>query len=193
MEMQQRIDRLEKERWLYLILAILGALAGLSGAWLGASGRAKGQLTAQSLTLRPTKGHAITVYDAKGKVRATLGVDDGGQLALAFFDERNKKARQSLGLSSNGNPQIQLFNEDGNPRGELKINDLGVPRLEFSDAAGVKRQTMGIEEALGISIIELFGPDGKGRAVLKEDLKGASLTLYDATGKQTFIAPQGAK
>jgi hypothetical protein len=154
MELQERLEKLEKERWLYLSLGSLAVMSGLLGAVLGAglmgggggggsSGGAGETLHGQSLVLRGS-GEAIVVQDAEGKNRIAVGLNDKG-LPTMHFDDQNNKARQIIGLSSSANPQMQLFREDGTLGAELNINESGLPKLTFMDKLQTPRQTIGME------------------------------------------------
>ena len=100
MEMPQRLDKLEKERWLYLGVAGLGGIAGLLVVLVGVM---KGGSVG---------GNVVTVRDAKNNVRIEMGLDKTGLPQIVFRDQKNK-VRQSIGMTAEGDPNIQLRNSDG--------------------------------------------------------------------------------
>ncbi|HEY5314992.1 MAG TPA: hypothetical protein VIK18_20840 [Pirellulales bacterium] len=147
MEMQQRLEKLEKERWVYLGLGFLAVIAGLLGAllgsgFLGGGGNDGEILQAKSLVLRGA-GDAIIVQDDNGKRRIALGLKDG-------------------------RPEIVLLDKDGKRTAEFNINEEDQPKLAFIDALGTRRQRTGLVTG-GEPTVEFFGFDSKRQATLNGD------------------------
>jgi hypothetical protein len=179
MEMQERLEKLEKERWVYLGLGSLAVIAGLLGAVLGAGllgGGGGDTLRAQTLVLR-SSGEAIIVQDASGKQRIAVGLNDKGLPAVHFFDTENKR-RQVIGLSASANPQVLLLDKEGKPSAEFHLNEEGMPRLSFMDALQTKRQQMGLDTG-GEATIEFYGLNNDQQA----KITGDKLQFFDRNGK----------
>jgi hypothetical protein len=167
MEMQQRLEKLEKERWVYLGLGFLAVIAGLLGTLLGSGllgggsgseGNEEGVLQAKSLVLR-SSGDAIIVHDTNGKRRISIGLKDG-------------------------QPEIVLLDKDGKRNAEFHNNEEGLPKLAFIDPLGTRRQRTGLVTG-GEPTVEFFGLNNETQA----SLSGDALKFFDRTGKQTFIVP----
>jgi len=178
MEMQDRIEKLEKERWVYLGLGSLAVVAGLLGAVLGAGlvGGGGETLRAQTLVLR-SSGEAIVVQDASGKPRIAMGMNDKGLPAMQFFDNENKR-RQVIGLSASANPQVLLLDKEGKISAEFNLSEEGMPKLSFVDALQTKRQQIGLETG-GEPTIEFYGLNNDQQA----KITGNKLQFFDHTGK----------
>lgn len=168
MEMQQRLEKLEKERWVYLGLGFLAVIAGLLGALLGSGlvgggGTDEGEtLQAKSLVLR-SSGDAIVVHDVNGKRRIAIGLKDG-------------------------QPEVVLLNKDGKRTAEFNINEEDLPKLSFIDALGTRRQRTGLVTG-GEPTVEFFGLNNETQSTLNGD----ALKFFDRTGKQSFIVPIPAR
>ncbi|HEX3658072.1 MAG TPA: hypothetical protein VHV55_19955 [Pirellulales bacterium] len=164
MEMQQRLEKLEKERWVYLGLGFLAVIAGLLGALLGSGlvgggGGEEGEvLQAKSLVLRGS-ADAIVVHDANGKRRIAIGLKDG-------------------------QPEIVLLNKEGKRTAEFNINEEDLPKLAFIDPLGTRRQRTGLVTG-GEPTVEFFGLNNETQATLNGD----ALKFFDRAGRQTFIVP----
>jgi hypothetical protein len=168
MEMQQRLEKLEKERWVYLGLGFLAVIAGLLGALLGSGlvgggGGAEGEvLQAKSLLLRGS-ADAVIVQDDNGKRRITLGLKDG-------------------------RPEIVLLDKDGKRRAEFNINAEDLPKLAFIDELGTKRQRTGLVTG-GEPTVEFvsFGNE------VQATLNGDALKFFDRAGKLKSEVPSLAR
>ena len=179
MEMQQRIDKLEKERWLYLGVAALGGVAGLLGALVGVFKGGGGGATSG----------IVAVRDAKNLVRIQMGVDAEGAPRLNFIDPQ-KRIRQSIGLAADGTPQIRLFGETNskNPVAALMCTADDLPKLELYDPQGLARGQMSVNPG-GDATLKVIGPDGKVRVVIEDTPNGGSVVVNDRQGKKVFGHP----
>jgi hypothetical protein len=144
-ELQQRIERLEKERWIYLGLGALAVLAGLLGALLGSgiTGKGGGGLKGQNLELRAVAGEeSFVLKDTSGKVAYSVGVGKDGLPHMHFYDQKGKP-RQSLGFSSGAEPEIRLADEKGELLVHLVAKDTTSAQLSFRDGQAV-RESIGL-------------------------------------------------
>lgn len=148
MEMQQRLEKLEKERWMYLGLGLLAVLAGLLGALLGAGlfggGGGGDRLMARTLLVHDDNGKArisigmkdgrpeIVLLDKEGKRKAEFNIDEEDLPRLAFVDNFGTR-RQRLGLETGGDPKIEIFDLNNRP-----LSTLDGDSLRFFNAAGIQ-------------------------------------------------------
>jgi hypothetical protein len=193
MEMQQRLEKLEKERWAYLGLASVAVIAGLLGALMGAGifGSGGDTLRASKLYLRGS-GESLVLMEPGGKPRAALGLSDAGLPSLQFFDAKNKR-RQLIGLTANSNPQIQYFDEEGKLLAELHVNEQGVPMLAFLDSFSTRRETIGLEPG-GDPALEFFDRNQQSQMKLTgtyDSVSGASakMQIYGLKGQPVYTVP----
>lgn len=164
MELQQRVDKLEKERWAYLAMGTLAVVAGIIAVVLSSRGAAGGT-AAGSLEWKAGQGNAIVLQDKSGKPRL------------------------SIGLNEQLDPDIKLFREGGALAAELFINDAGFPRLRFLDSSQYTRASIGLEIG-GDPIIE-FG-DSRGTTISGDELPKALNDLrakVAAAAKPAAVAP----
>lgn len=184
MEMQQRLEKLEKERWVYLGMGFLAVIAGLLGAIVGAglTGGGGSVLRAQQIVLRGS-GEAIIVEDSDGKPRLSVRLNDKGLPAMEFYDAESKKPRQIIGLSANAKPQVVLLDEKGQRRAEFNINDEGLPKMAFLDDLSTRRQQVGLESG-GAPLVEFFDLNNNPQA----SLDGDALKFFRG-GRPVYTAP----
>jgi hypothetical protein len=209
MEMQQRLEKLEKERWTYLGLGSLAVVAGLLGALMGAGIMGPGGevIHARQIQLRGA-GESLILLEPGGKPRVALGLSDAGLPSLQFWDKEHKHPRQVVGLTPSGNPQVQFFDEEGHSLAELHINEDGLPMLDFFDNSQTRRESVGLEVGgdpilafynlskqeevkLGSHKMEFFDITGQ-HALLRVDTTGldkAKLELFNNKGQTIFTAP----
>jgi hypothetical protein len=143
-ELQQRIERLEKERWIYLGLGALAVLSGLLGALLGAgiTGKGGAGLRGQNLELRAVTGEeAFVMRDTTGKVAFSVGLGKDGLPHMHFFDHKGKP-RQSLGFSG-ADPEIRMADERGEMLVQLFAKDSTSAQLTFHDGQAL-RESIGL-------------------------------------------------
>jgi|GEM_PF-3962270 hypothetical protein len=160
MELQERIEKLEKERWIYLGLGALALLAAILGALLGAgiTSNAAAGLEGQTLVLRGAEGESLVVQDGARNPRFSVGLDEKGMPHLHFYDGQ-KKRRVSLGLLTAPDPELQLLDRSSNVVAHLVVNEAGQPRLTFSDSTKTKRENLSLD-AGGDPKIEFFDRRG---------------------------------
>jgi len=159
-ELQQRIERLEKERWIYLGLGALAVLAGLLGALLGAgiTGKGSAGLRGQNLELKAVAGEeAFAIKDAAGKVVFSVGLGKDGLPHLHFYD-RKGKPRQSLGFSAAADPEIRMADEKGEVLVQLFAKDSTSAQLTFHDGQAL-RESIGLIS--GNPKVEIYDFSGK--------------------------------
>lgn len=111
MELEARIARLERERWLYLALAILGALTGLIGVSLATI-----KASSKALSL-----NNVTITD--GSTRAVLGSDAKSGLGLQLYN--GSYLRGSFALDKLGNPQVTVYDATAKRRQVITVDMLG--------------------------------------------------------------------
>lgn len=189
MDVDRRVERLEKERWLYLGLAVLAVVVAVVATLMASKAAPKSSSAGGGATvLSVSQGEALVLQDAKGAKRAALGLDAKGLPWLKFFDTSNK-LRQHVGFGESGQPEMVLYNETEKERGKFRISDSGLPSLDFYDAGGARRETLGFD-LTGAPYLEIIGPDDKARVTLKEEPSGGSLMLRDARGAVIGQLPQ---
>lgn len=103
MDLQKRIEQLERERWLYLALAVLGALAGFA---------------AVGLAVMRSSGKEWVA--ANGTMRAVLGADKSGRVGLQLYN--GQYLRGTLSLDGNGNPQMVVYDAAAKARHQLTFD-----------------------------------------------------------------------
>ena len=126
MDVQKRIESLERERWLYLALGLFGALAGLAGAGMAVfkGGPSGSTISAQSFVVR----------DTAGKTRGTFGLNQAGEPFLTLYSATNTpQAEMSVGAT--GKARIMMFDTQGKPRHVLGFSNLD-PSYQQADANG---------------------------------------------------------
>jgi hypothetical protein len=193
MEMQQRLEKLEKERWAYLGLASLAVIAGLLGALLGAGifGSGGDTVRASKLILRGA-GESLVLMEPGGRPRAVLGLNDAGLPSMQFFDAKNKR-RQLIGLTAHSNPQIQYFDDEGKLIAELLVNEQGLPMLTFLDASATRREAVGLELG-GDPVLEFFDRNEQSQMKLTgtfDSISGASakMQIFGLKGQPVYTVP----
>lgn len=193
--MEERISRLERERWilrgiLALALACAGILivAGFSG---GADDKAgPGRFT------QIDAGH-IVLRDSDGQMRAWLGIAEGGP-RLIFFDGAGQQ-RLGVGMTRLGDPALAVYDPGENQRVVLGIVEEW-PGLVIRDAQGRKRVALYSHEDWGslyfydreearrtgigqfgeAAALNLCDDDGKDRVGMTADRRGSSLSFFDS-------------
>ncbi len=183
MDLQKRIEQLEKERWLYVMLGVFGALAGLAGAGvavLKGGGSAGGVVNASSISLN----------DAKGQLRARLAVDDKGFAALTFYDESTRRPLQLVGLNKAGEGQLLTYSREGTAQIELRVNNAGRPLLSLNDAQGKQRATLSLETDPNL---DLRTSDGKKAVSLHGAATGQISVTDTKTGAGQSLTTTGVK
>jgi len=114
MDLQKRIEQLERERWLYLILASLGAVAGLVGVTLA--------------IMKFTRSEFV-VTDSKNN-RAVLGTDPGSkELGLRLYN--GAFLRGSVAMAENGTPIFAIYDAAGKRRQVMYINKDNFPTISM--------------------------------------------------------------
>lgn len=176
MEMPQRVEKLERERWLYLGIAALGGVAGLLGALVGVmkgGGGAAG---------------SVAIRDAKNNVRIEMGVDKSGQAQIQLRDPQ-AKVRQVIAVAPDGQPVIRLLAPDGKTvQAAMMLNPDGLPRLETYDPKGTARGVLGVD-ANGDGMVQLVGPDGRPRVLLEDTAQGGAVVVNDSKGAKRGSLP----
>ncbi len=182
MDLQKRIEQLEKERWLYVMLGVFGALAGLAGAGvavLKSGGSSGGVINASQISLT----------DSKGLLRARLAVDSQGLAALSFYDEKLKPL-QLIGLSKTGEGQLLTYNGDGKPQIELRVTNTGKPRFGLYDMQGNARAMLALDNDPNF---ELRTSDGKKAVALHGAATGQISVTDTKTGAGQSLTTTGVK
>jgi hypothetical protein len=131
MTIEERLETLERglsaakrrNRYLLIGLVVLGI------AWAGTITTGCVQTQTGDKAIRTEK---IEVVDSQGRVRASLGVADGGP-ALAMYDEKGKP-RAGLVVTEKV-PGLFLYDENGKLRASLGVADDG-PGLLLRDLNG---------------------------------------------------------
>ncbi len=183
MDLQKRMERLEKHNRL---LKVFGLII-ISLALLGTQGA--------------PKKTSWDIYDRRGELRATFGLDKSGEPRLALFDkggnealvlhadrpslilkDKNGKERLSLGLERDWSPHLRYYNKNGREQGVFAVID-GYPRLTLNDENGELRAIF-ILGRTGNPQLNLHDENGNTRSSLFIDNRGTpGLVLYDKDRK----------
>jgi hypothetical protein len=139
-----------------------GAVEGLVKSIL--SGKASGQLEAQSFVLRDARGHG----------RAVLAMLDGGPALTLLSD--NGEVKAVVGLDEAG-PYLQFWGAAGKTSFIARM-DGDEADVSFYDGGQVQRATLGLDS--GGPTLQMRDAGGRCRAQLVVDADdGPSLTVYD--------------
>lgn len=151
------------------------------------------------------RAHRFEVVDARGRVRATLGMHPDGSPSLWLFDEEGEsrveidllggcpnltlrdesgEGRAALSLGAGGSPDLALYDDKGEARATLAIHPDGSPILGLYDQKGERRAQLAV---LPDGSPSLWLSDGKGElraglALLADGSQG--LHLYDQKGER---------
>lgn len=184
MELPERINKLEKERWLYLGIAALGAVTGLIGVIIAAT---KGGASAPATTA-PSGQSSYLIVDSASKRAVRMGTTAKLGTGVMIYDNYDTRAktvalRGFVGISADGDPVMQLYDDQGEKkRVELSMTN-GSPAVQLYDAAGVARQQLVFEGLDGV--LNVNGVDGKPRVKLTAKGNTGALSLIDAANKPT--------
>lgn len=174
-ELQQRIERLEKERWIYLGLGALAVLAGLLGALLGAGITGKGSqgLRGQNLELRAVAGEeAFAIKDTAGKVVFSVGLGKDGLPHLHFYDRKGER-RQSMGFLATTDPELRMADEKGKVLVQMFAKDSTSAQLTFHDGQAL-RESVGLIS--GNPKVEIYDFSGKKATSALPPIAGEAVT-----------------
>ncbi len=128
------------------------------------------------------RAERFALVDPEGKLRAALGLLDGGP-AMWLYDAA-WKPRAKLALARSGEPHLDLCDAAGQSRMTLQLID-GGPCLVFRDAAG--------QERVGLALLDdeprlrLGDAAGRGRVGLSLLDDTPCLTLGDAAGRERVV------
>ena len=87
-------------------------------------------------SLRMVSGSpGLDLYDAAGKLRASLAGNPNGSRVLALSDAAGNQ-RVCLGVNPDGSPALRLYDAAEKPRLGLGVHSDGNPLLALTDAAG---------------------------------------------------------
>lgn len=116
--------------------------------------------------LRPpvVSAERFVVRDDRGKVRAEMGANGGGEPVFRLNNPEGKE-RILMGLRPDGTIEMRLTDHDHEHRASLFLRSDGWPALVLS------------------------APDGRSFVRLDTDSTGGSLTLRDANGARRWPAP----
>jgi hypothetical protein len=73
------------------------------------------------------------LQDARGVVRAALGVNEQGEVLLALMDARGQ-ARADIGVTADGLPRVELMDSAGNTRALVNVDPGDTPSIALFDA-----------------------------------------------------------
>ena len=127
--------------------------------------------------LKVKDGPGLALYDANGKPRVILAVDEDGP-KLNLFDE-NEKTRAALGVGKDW-VQLKLYDENGKFRIALSVNKEG-PGLDLIHENGKCRASLSVLK--DGPALDLLDENGKPRASLDVDKNGPGLNLFDKNDK----------
>ncbi|HDZ22392.1 hypothetical protein LCGC14_0204410 [marine sediment metagenome] len=166
------------------ILAASFAGGGLSH-WLLSAGEARAQEAGHPKYVRATD---LYIVDKNTEtVRSVINVSDDGTMS---FTVRDKNGRSRFTLESNrasGHPELKLLDANGRTRAKLVTLSDGRPVMHLLGESGRSAVQLSVE---GAPRIALTDKSGAVRADLSLDAGGsASLTIYDAGGKELWKAP----
>jgi len=186
-ELAARVDGLERVARrhrlcalgaLVLVLATAQAPAVSAPVVVGDATGARTTLTAKGLTVR----------DAAGRVRTTLGLDADGYPSLDLSDASGR-LRESMYLLTD-RPVLRLFDTAGKRRAELFLaSDTQNGEFVITDAAQVTRLAVFVG-AKGLPEMGLYGADNTVRAYFSADDDGSYLVMKDAHGTTRAVAGQ---
>ncbi len=166
------------------ILAASFAGGGLSH-WLLSPGEAQAQEAGHPKYVRARDLYIID--ESTDTVRAVINVSDDGTMA---FNVRDKDGRSRFTLESNsasGHPELKLLDTDGRTRVKLVTLSDGRPVMHLLGQSGRSAVQLSVEATPRIALTD---KSGAVRADLSLDSGGsASLTIYDAGGKELWKAP----
>ena len=153
----RRVHRVEREnRRLHKIGA--ATLAMIAGVVL------MGQVEKQTVP-KAIEAESFVVRDAKGKLRAILGVWQDGEVRLLLPDQE-QRSRAILAVKPDGSPYLGLYDASGKRRIGMAVLQDGMLALGFAHADGKSRA--------GLSV----WPDGS-----------STMFLADADGRVLWRAP----
>ena len=186
----RRLDRVERENRLLKRAAVV-ALAVISAAVLmgqATESKPTTALEAERFVLKDSAGktravwgpsqaggYSLGFFDAAGRGRLVLGVDDAGP-NIGFMDA-NQTSRIILTITLKGYPALGLLDANGKTRAELAIDGEG-PNLSFF---GAEQKLLRAKLALSgrDPILAFMNSDGKPSM----GLMGSGLSLVDTNGQ----------
>jgi len=146
--LMDRVEALERRN---RRLALAGGVVLLALAGLLATGQARP-------AARTVDAERFVVKDARGRPRATLGVD-GDVAALSLYD-RDGRARAALQVAGDGTSRLGFFDRDGKSRIVLDAASDGVSTVGFYDRQGKAHAHLRVE-ADGTPALGLFDKEGQ--------------------------------
>ncbi|HEY4311554.1 MAG TPA: hypothetical protein VGN12_19060 [Pirellulales bacterium] len=190
MELQQRVERLERENR-RLKLVALGVLAaiGLGVLWQWGVGQPQPAYAQDKKRNVVISDDDIVIKDKAGKDRIRLGIDSNNR---AFLQLRGKEITPSFGISidEKGLGDLTFFGKDGNEQISIRTTQDGKPDIAFrTGTVNFYDSKIGLFtsniNALPGSAFQLTEGDGKTRASLTfDDKTGPSLRMYHSGGKR---------
>lgn len=166
------------------ILTASFAGGGLSH-WLLSAGEARAQEAGHPKYVRAKDLYIID--ESTETVRAVINVSDDGTMV---FNVRDKDGRSRFTLQSDrasGHPELKLLDADGRTRVKLVTLSDGRPVMHLLGQSGRSAVQLSVEDTPRIALTD---KSGAVRADLSLDAGGsASLTIYDAGGKELWKAP----
>lgn len=111
--------------------------------------------------------------DRDGVVRAALGVNDQGEVALALFDGRGE-ARADIGVTQDGLPRVELFGSHGHTRALMNVDENDTPSLALYDRAKARIVATLVEDCPMIALCD------------RDSRRQITLAVQDGAAQQVF-------
>jgi len=172
-DLEQRLERLERQNRLFTRAATVAALAVVAVVVMGQAAPRPSTVEAQKFVLKDKSGKiravlgegadneiGLLVYDGKQRPRAMIAMDDNDMPFVRLLDDTSKERvvldaisgvrvegngpRVVLGVQHGNEPALQLIDKDGWTRATLTLTNTNTaPILKFLDPRGDTRMWLG--------------------------------------------------
>ncbi len=171
MDVERRIEKLEKQNLGLWILAGLGVLLAVA-----ALGRAIARPDAKEIRAR-----RISLVDETGRTRVEMREVANGKYGVVLSDSHGQP-RMAMEIQGDGTPRLSLAGSTGIALADLLVFQ-GAPRFSLANGEGVDFFSLSLELD-GSSRLELADRLGRPRAVLGAGHDGSpSLVMADRFGR----------